>query len=150
MSSQLLAGKNRYHKVEICVCVCVCVCVHTPHTYLRNSELGLEWHSVGQHVNCTMTKPFLKHLQEKLSPNRYKYFSQTGEETSIVKLMYLAIIDIKYLTYLMQFCNFTFIRQTFIVICLPAKVSQTEKIFIMSLLSLVVCVARMFYCKEIH
>ena len=29
MSPQLLAGKNRYHKVEMCVCVCVCVYIYT-------------------------------------------------------------------------------------------------------------------------
>ena len=29
MSPQLRAGKNRYHKVEMCVCVCVCVYIYT-------------------------------------------------------------------------------------------------------------------------
>lgn len=103
---------------------------------LNNKNMGLKWG----------LKPFPKHLWEKFLWMHYKYYNIL--QRSMVKWMYLAIVDIKYSNYLMQFWGLMFIKQPFYCDLPSIRIFWREETFINVYWCLVVCVARMFYSKE--
>ena len=114
--------------------------------FLKNKCINIKWRLKAFQNICG--RSFCQYATNTI------FSSTIGEESSMIKWMYLAIIYIKYSIYLMKLWDLMFIRPLFFLFFLylpPYKAFlEKKKTFIMSLLSLKVCVAKMFYWKEIH